>query len=87
MEKDLVKVAVKQVAAVVKSIHDSKSSKMKRLIGELGDIEWHKDPGDKLPPKVKVAQFVNPGAQVIYDMFKYLKVVHMVIVMRYLNLY
>jgi hypothetical protein len=71
----------------MKNIFDSKaaSKKLKSLQIALGDIIWHTDPADKLPPKVKVAQFVNPGAQVIYDMFKYLKTIHMVMVMRYLN--
>jgi hypothetical protein len=64
MDDDLCKVAQRQVAAIMKNIHDSKaaSKKLKTLQIQLGDILWCKDAGDKLPPKVNVAQFVNPGA-------------------------
>jgi len=87
MSEDLGKIASRQVAVIIKNIFDQKSAskKLKSLQIALGDIIWHSDPGDKLPPKVLVAHFVNPGAQVIYEMLKYLKTIHMVMVMRYLN--
>ena len=89
LENDLITFANRRIASVMQKIHKSKNvnKKQKLITIQLAEINWHRDPLDQLPPQFTKEKFINSGAQVMYEILQYSKMVHMVMIMRYINQY